>query len=135
MKFLSKILFAVSLSFTFLAPVSFAYAACEDNFVSSTPCVTQDTDGSVQLINPLGETDPRIIIGNLIKAILSIVGSVTLLMFVYGGVLWITSMGEEKKVQKGKQILVWGVAGLAVIAGSYVLVNAIITGLTTGTAT
>lgn len=87
---------------------------------------------TVQLINPIGVTDPRLIVGNIIKAILSVIGSVTLLMFVYGGVLWITSMGDDKKVLKGKQILVWGVLGLAVIAGAYVLVNAVITGLTSG---
>lgn len=93
------------------------------------------TSEPVVLSNPLGETDPRVIIGNLIQGILSIIGSITLLMFVYGGVLWITSMGEEKKVQKGKQILVWAVLGLAVIAGAYVLVNAVISGLTTGSVT
>jgi hypothetical protein len=53
-------------------------------------------------------------------------------MFVYGGVLWITSMGDDKKVMKGKQILVWCVAGLAIIAGAYALTNAVISGLTTG---
>ncbi len=90
--------------------------------------------GTVSLTNPLGTTDPREIIGNLIKAVLSIIGSVTLLMFVYGGVLWITSMGNDKQVAKGKAVLVWAVAGLAIIAGAYAITNAIITGLTTGSA-
>ncbi|MFA5945833.1 MAG: pilin [Patescibacteria group bacterium] len=91
-----------------------------------------DANKPVTLINPLGTTDPREIIGNLIKAVISIIGSITLLMFVYGGVLWITSMGDDKKVMKGKQILVWCVAGLAIIAGAYALTNAVISGLTTG---
>jgi len=91
-----------------------------------------DANKPVTLINPLGTTDPREIIGNLIRAIISIIGSITLLMFVYGGVLWITSMGDDKKVMKGKQILVWCVAGLAIIAGAYALTNAVISGLTTG---
>jgi hypothetical protein len=84
------------------------------------------------LVNPLGTTDPQLIIGNLIRAVLTIIGSITLLMFIYGGVIWITSMGNDKLVQKGKQILVWTVIGLAVIAGAYTLTNAVITGLTTG---
>jgi hypothetical protein len=56
-------------------------------------------------------------------------------MFVYGGILWLTAMGDPKKVQKGRDILVWGIMGLMLIAGSYVLVNAIISGITTGAAT
>lgn len=88
----------------------------------------------VPLQNPLGVTDPRLIIGNIIKAVLSIVGSVALLMFVYGGVIWITSFGESKKVEKGKIIVTWTVLGLALIAAAYVLVNAVISGLTTGSA-
>ena len=87
---------------------------------------------AVELINPLGITDPRLLIGRLIQAILSIVGSIALLMFVYGGVLWITSMGESQRIDKGKKILVWAVLGLALIAASYVIVNAVILALTTG---
>ncbi len=87
------------------------------------------------LINPISVTDPRLIIGNIIQAILSLVGSLALLMFVYGGVIWITSFGDSKRVEKGKTILTWTVLGLAIIAGAYVLVNAVILGLTTGSAT
>lgn len=90
---------------------------------------------AVTLINPIGVTDPRAIIGNIIKAILSIVGSLALLMFVYGGVIWITSFGEPKRIEKGKVIVTWAVLGLALIAGAYVLVNAVVLGLTTGSAT
>ncbi len=94
---------------------------------------------AVELINPLGSgpeaTDPRLLIGRLIQAILSVVGSIALLMFVYGGVLWITSMGESARIDKGKKILVWAVLGLAMIAASYVVVNAVIQALTTGSAT
>ncbi len=86
------------------------------------------------LINPLGETDPRVLIGRVISALLSIIGSLVLLMFIYGGMLWITSMGEPKKVQKGKDILVWTVAGLGIVAAAYVLTTALINSLTTGSA-
>ncbi len=88
--------------------------------------------GTVYLINPLGETDPRVLMGRLIAGLLSIIGSITLLMFVYAGVLWITAQGEPKKVQRGKDIMVWATLGLLVIAGAYVLVNAIITAFATG---
>lgn len=87
---------------------------------------------TIELTNPIGETDPRLILGNLVKAIFSIVGSLALLMVVYGGVLWITSRGETKQVQKGKDILTWCFLGLVIMASAYVIINAVITGLTTG---
>ncbi len=91
----------------------------------------------VTLVNPLGDgvTDPRLIIARVIQAALSIVGSVALLMFVYGGFLWLTSAGNATAVEKGKNVLLWAVMGLVLIASSYVLVTAIFQGLATGSVT
>lgn len=87
---------------------------------------------TVYLINPLGITDPRELTGRIISGILSIIGSLTLLMFVYAGVLWITAQGDAKKVQRGKDIMVWATLGLGVIAGAYVAVQALVNAFTTG---
>ena len=87
---------------------------------------------AVTLINPLGETDVRVLFGRVISAALSVVGSFALLMVVYGGILWMTSRGDAKMIQKGKDTLTWAVLGLAVIFASYAIVNALITGLTEG---
>lgn len=89
---------------------------------------------SISLINPLGETDVRLIFARVISAALSIVGSFALLMFVYGGVLWMTSHGDTKMVTKGKDTITWAVLGLVVIFASYAIVNALIVGITTGVA-
>jgi fumarate reductase subunit D len=89
---------------------------------------------TVYLINPLGETDPRVLAGRLISGIISVIGTITLLMFVYAGVLWITAQGETKKVERGKHIMLWCVLGLTMIAGAYVLVNVLIKVFTTGRA-
>lgn len=89
---------------------------------------------SVALVNPLGETDVRVLFGRVIAAALSVIGSFALLMFVYGGVLWLTSAGSDKQIKKGKDTITWAVLGLVVIFSAYVLVNALITGITTGNA-
>ena len=100
--------------------------------VASLPQFTH----AVELVNPLGDVvDPREFIGNVIKGMMSIIGSISLFMFVYGGFLWVTSLGEEKRVDRGKKIMTWAVMGLAVIASAYVIVNAIILGLVSGSAT
>ena len=51
-----------------------------------------------QLDNPLGETDIRIIIGRVVSGMLGNAGAVSLLMFVYGGMLWLTSGGNPERI-------------------------------------
>lgn len=89
---------------------------------------------AVALINPLGETDVRVIFGRVISAALSIVGTLALMMFVYGGVLWMTSRGDSKQITKGKDTITWAILGLVIIFASYTLVNALILGITSGNA-
>lgn len=88
---------------------------------------------SATLTNPLGKNVTlQIIIGRVISAVLGVVGSIALLMFIYGGFLWLTSAGVEQKITQGKQIITWATIGLAVIFLSYTLVGFVITGLTKG---
>lgn len=84
------------------------------------------------LTNPLGTVDIPTIVGRLISAILGITGALALLMFVWGGVQWLTSGGAPDKVKKGKDTLIWATVGLAVIIMAYALVSAIVGALTVG---
>ncbi|MEI8360760.1 MAG: hypothetical protein WCG01_01390 [bacterium] len=79
--------------------------------------------GTVRLVNPIKASTPQALIGDIIQGALGIVGSLTLLMFVYGGFLWLTSAGNAKAVDKGKSILLWSTIGLAIIFSSYALVK------------
>ncbi|MBI2002992.1 hypothetical protein HYT45_04065 [Candidatus Uhrbacteria bacterium] len=83
-----------------------------------------------ELPNPLGTSDIRIIIANIIRAALGIVGSIALLMFIYGGFLWLTSGGNDEKVKKGKDTLVWATLGIATIFAAYAILNFVIGALT-----
>ena len=86
--------------------------------------------GTVSLPNPLGDVkNPNIVIGNIIAAILTLVGSLALLMFVYGGLVWMTAAGNKEKVSKGKDILIWATIGMAVIFSSYAMVKFVLQGL------
>ena len=69
---------------------------------------------------------------NVSVFILGISGSLTLLFFVYGGMLWITSGGNENQVRKGKDILAGTVIGLVIIFGAYAAITALVTVLKTG---
>ncbi|RMD51544.1 hypothetical protein D6827_02065 [Candidatus Parcubacteria bacterium] len=87
---------------------------------------------AVTLTNPLGETDVRLLIARVIQGMFSISGSIALIMFIYGGFLWLTSGGKSEQITKGKQILFWATAGIVLIVGAYVIVNAIFNALLSG---
>ena len=86
-------------------------------------------DDIVQLEKPIQDTDLIVIIGLIIQAILGVTGSLSLLMFVYGGFLWMTSAGNKNRVQKGKEVLIWATIGLTVIFSSYAMIKLIFHGL------
>lgn len=82
---------------------------------------------AVELKNPLasggvGVTGITSLINQLIKFVLGFTGLLALLAFIYGGILWMSSMGDPKKVEKGKQVMIWSVYGLAIIFASYGIV-------------
>lgn len=86
----------------------------------------------VSLTSPIGkDVTPQVFIGRIINAALGIVGSLALLMFVYGGFVWLTSAGSADKVGKGKNILVWATIGLATIFLSYAAVRFVISRVAT----
>jgi len=84
---------------------------------------------SADLPNPLkGKTVPQIV-GGIINAVLGLVGILALVMFIYGGILWMTSGGKPEQIKKGKDTLVWAIFGLALVFFSYALSNFVITKL------
>lgn len=79
--------------------------------------------GKVPLNNPLTDKPEPIsiftILNNVITAGLGLTGILALIAFIYGGVLWMISLGDAGKVEKGKKMMIWAVVGLAVVFTSY----------------
>ena len=71
-------------------------------------------------------SSPQVFIGKIINAVMGIVGSLALLMFILGGLIWMTSAGSPEKVKKGRDIVIWSVLGLVVVFASYGLVSFLI---------
>lgn len=81
---------------------------------------------SYDLPNMLGTDDPSDIIGRVINYIIGLTGTLALVLFIYGGSLWLISAGRAEYVDKGKDTMLWAVIGLALIFSSYVLVKFIL---------
>lgn len=71
---------------------------------------------TIEVTNPLGEDEaarnPITIIGNVIRAVLIFLGVITLIMFIYAGILMMMSGGNEEAFKKGRNIMVYTIIGL-----------------------
>jgi hypothetical protein len=145
---IKKTIIFVAFSFFFAfagASVAFAQSGTAGNcpegqeqqtiMVGATPqviCTTTKLEknterANVTFKNPLGTvTKPQQLVGKIISAILGIIGTIALLMFIYGGFIWMTAAGNEKKVSSGRDILIWAAIGMAVVFTSYAAVKFLI---------
>lgn len=78
-----------------------------------------------ELPSPVGGSLTEII-ARVIKLILGLTGVLALIMFIIGGITWMTSAGNVEQVKRGKSTLVWAVLGLAIIFLAYSIVHFII---------
>ncbi len=58
-------------------------------------------------------------VGQIIKIVLGILGTIFLALTVYAGTLWLTAAGEEKKIETAKEILKAAIIGLVIILAAY----------------
>jgi len=60
---------------------------------------------------------------NISKWILGIVGSLSLIMFIYGGFMFLISAGSSESISKAKKIIVAAVIGLVIVFASYLIIK------------
>ncbi|HPI67342.1 MAG TPA: pilin [bacterium] len=81
------------------------------------------TTNQSSLNNPIAAGSIEQIIGRIIKAFLGIIGSISLLIFVYGGFILLTSQGNSAKIKTGQDTLVYASIGILIVFASYALLN------------
>src|SRR3989338_5216197 len=77
----------------------------------------------------LPTSDIRIVIVRIINVALGFLGIIVLLFVLYGGYLWLTSGGDERKVETAKKVLKNSVIGLIIIITSFAITRFILTRL------
>lgn len=110
--------FGILLTLGALAPVEVdqAVAACPNN----SPCIENPLTGDGRALAP------EELYGRIIRAFLGIVGIASLSVFIFAGMTFVTSQGNEEKVTKAKNTMVYAVIGIAVSLGSYVILSFVI---------
>lgn len=71
----------------------------------------------------LSKSDPRIVVGRIIKVALGLIGVIFTGLTVYAGFLWMTSAGNEEQVTKARGMITASVIGLVIILASYTITN------------
>jgi hypothetical protein len=66
---------------------------------------------------------------SVVKLIYALAGSLALLYFIYGGIMWVISGGNPDRVKKGQDAIKNAVIGLVIIFASYMIINFVMTSL------
>lgn len=68
-------------------------------------------------------TDIRETIRRVINVLLGFLGIVTVLMIIYGGVLWLTAAGNEERIDKGRHTITWAAIGAIIISIAWTITS------------
>lgn len=80
----------------------------------------------------LPSTDIRLIIARIIRAVLGLLGIITIVIMLYAGFIWMTSGGNEEKVIKAKRTMINATIGIAIILSAFSIVQFILNMLSGG---
>ena len=87
------------------------------------PLVIEEYQSLLGTIRVSQMSDPAKVIGKAIKLIMQIIGSITLVLFVFSGIMWMTAAGNAEREKKAMNMIFWTSAGVIVILTSYIIVN------------
>lgn len=76
----------------------------------------------INISNPIATSDFSVLLTNFLKWLLSVAGSLALLMLIVGGVFYVTSSGNDQRVETAKKMITWTLLGLILILASYSII-------------
>lgn len=81
----------------------------------------------------LGTTDIRVSVARMIRIFMGLLGIIAVALIIYGGVLWMTSAGNEEQIDKARKTIIGAVIGLAIILSAFSIASFVINALTKAT--
>ena len=71
-------------------------------------------------------SDLVIVFANIVAVVATFAGFAVLIMFIRGGVAYITAQGDQKALTSARATLTWAVVGLIVILSAYIIISIIV---------
>jgi type IV secretory pathway VirB2 component (pilin) len=81
----------------------------------------------------LGSRTPETVTASILTWFLGILALIAVVLIIYGGFMWMTSAGNEEKVDKAKKLLIAATIGLGIILGAAGITNYVLANLVTAT--
>ena len=119
----------LSLSFAsvpFLSLSSYATSSINQVATSAKQQVQQGINDAGGTTNT---TSANTLIKNIVNTMLFLVGVLSVIMIIYGGIQYVISVGDSGKVAKAKNTIIYAIVGLIVAILSYAIVNFVISQL------
>ena len=69
------------------------------------------------------EKDPRDLLVNIVKYLITFLGLIAVIMVMYSGFLWMTSNGDPEKINKAKRTLINSIIGLIIVLSAFAIVT------------
>ena len=107
-------------------------ASCYVDLEGPCPATTRTTSlsgvddlrrSAAETLNVANFNTPQDFIRRAINILMAFIGSITLVLYIVAGLLWMTARGNSEQTDKAKKILVWTTLGVFVMLFSYALVN------------
>ena len=76
--------------------------------------------------DPMGGDDLMTIVSRIINVVIGLVGLISVVMIIYGGIQYTLSAGDSGKVKKAKDTILYGIIGLIIALLAFAIVNFVI---------
>jgi cytochrome bd-type quinol oxidase subunit 2 len=98
----------------------------------AAPFITHAGDFGVGILNQtdLPKNTPSQFITNIINTVTGILGVVLVGMLVFGGALYLSSAGNEQRIEAGKKTITYAIVGTIVVAAARIIAEFVIRAVT-----
>ncbi len=69
------------------------------------------------------ESQPAVVVGNVVGVLLSLLGIIFLVQIVIAGVRWLTADGNDEKITKARKTIIQGIIGMVITVSAYVITD------------
>ncbi|MFH1745208.1 MAG: pilin [bacterium] len=67
------------------------------------------------------EWDINVLLGGVVNGSLALVGTIFLIILIYGGYLWMTASDNEQQIEKARNSIKAAIVGLFIVVGAYAI--------------
>lgn len=112
--------------------ISFLASAVSGEATTDTPASTggvSQAQSGLDAVNGGNKTGLEASIKTILNAVFVLIGIISVVMIILGGITYATSQGDPGKVKKGKDTILYGVIGLVVALLAFAIVQFVLDAL------